>query len=218
MKKKFKRIIYSDRFVVLLGLVFVPLISFIFIGVSEESPLYTSISRIAWVHGRWLSTFVWALLVMSAVFWLTLRVVEVGPLSKRSKRIFMLCQSVNIVLVFVGCILFPAKAGVESVKLVNYIHDYLTIGAWALYGIGLVFYSLAVKRKDSFLGFLGLCLMGFIVLSSIFFIRQVIDPASYVGASAVSEVYIINALFIYLVLTYVAQGRTGERVMKGEAS
>ena len=59
MKKKLKRIIYSDRFVVLLGLVIVPLISFIFIGVSEESPLYTSISRIAWVHGRWLSTFVW---------------------------------------------------------------------------------------------------------------------------------------------------------------
>ena len=209
MKKKLKRILYSDRFVILLGLVIVPLISYIFISVSEESPLYTSISRIAWVHGRWFSTFLWSLTVMSAVLWLTYLVVQRCPLTDRSKRIYMLCQSVNILLVFIGCIIFPAKAGVETVKLVNYIHDYLTIGAWAMYGIGLVFYSIAVWRKDPFLGFLGICLMSFIVLSSVFFIRQVIDPTSYVGASAVSEVYIINALFIFLVVTYVAQSQKG---------
>ena len=209
MKKKLKRILYSDRFVILLGLVIVPLISYIFISVSEESPLYTSISRIAWVHGRWFSTFLWSLTVMSAVLWLTYLVVQRCPLTDRSKRIYMLCQSVNILLVFIGCIIFPAKAGVDTVKLVNYIHDYLTIGAWAMYGIGLVFYSIAVWRKDPFLGFLGICLMSFIVLSSVFFIRQVIDPTSYVGASAVSEVYIINALFIFLVVTYVAQSQKG---------
>ena len=209
MKKKLKRILYSDRVVIMLGLVIVPLISYIFISVSEESPLYTSISRIAWVHGRWFSTFLWSLTVMSAVLWLTYLVVQRCPLTDRSKRIYMLCQSVNILLVFIGCIIFPAKAGVDTVKLVNYIHDYLTIGAWAMYGIGLVFYSIAVWRKDPFLGFLGICLMSFIVLSSVFFIRQVIDPTSYVGASAVSEVYIINALFIFLVVTYVAQSQKG---------
>ena len=211
--ERLRRIIYSDRFVVALGLVLVPLISFIFISVSEESPLYTSISRIAWVHGRWLSTLVWAVMVMSAVLWLTYRTVEVGPLPERKKRVYLLCQSVSIVLVFIGCIVFPAKAGVETVRLVNYIHDYLTIGAWATYGIGLVYYSLAIGRYDSFLGFLGLCLMSFIILSSIFFIRRVVDPASYVGASAVSEVYIINALFIYLVVMYVA-----ERVMRRDGA
>ena len=205
MKKKLKRIMYSDRFLIILGLVIVPLISFIFIGVSEESPLYTSISRIAWVHGRWLSTFVWALIVMSAVLWLTYRMVSIGPLGEKAKRVYMIFQSINIYLVFVGCILFPAKEGVELVKLVNYIHDYLTIGAWALYGIGLLVYSMLLGRKDSFLGFLGICLMSFIILSSIFFIRQVVDPTSYVGASAVSEVYIINALFIYLVVMYFAE-------------
>ena len=203
--EKLKRIFYSDRFVIFLGLVLVPLISFIFISVSEESPLYTSISRIAWVHGRWLSTLLWSLIVMSAVLWLTYRTVSAGPLPERQKRAYMICQSISIVLVFVGCIVFPAKAGADTVRLVNYIHDYLTIGAWATYGIGLIYYSLALRRYNPFLGFLGLCLMSFIVLSSIFFIRRVVDPASYVGASAVSEVYIINALFIYLVVTYVAE-------------
>lgn len=205
MKKRLRNIVCSDRFVIVLGLVIVPLISFVFIGVSEESPLYTSISRIAWVHGRWVSTFLWALTVMSAVLWLTYRMVSVGVLSDRAKRIYMICQSINIYLVFVGCILFPAKGGTELVSLVNYIHDYLTIGAWAMYGIGLLVYSMLVKRRDPFLGFLGLCLMSFIILSSVFFIRQVIDPTSYVGASAVSEVYIINALFIYLVVMYFAE-------------
>lgn len=205
MKEKIKGIIISDRFVIILGLVIVPLVSFIFIGISEESPLYTSISRIAWVHGRWLSTFVWAIVVMSSVMWLTYRTVKIGPLSERAKRVYMLTQGVNIVLVFVGCILFPAKEGVEAVRLVNYIHDYLTILAWAMYGIGLFAYSLILRRYDRFLGFLGLGLMSFIVLSSVFFIKQVIDPTTYVGASAVSEVYIINALFIYLVVMYVAE-------------
>ena len=84
-------------------------------------------------------------------------------------------------------------------------HDYLTIGAWAMYGIGLFVYSVMLCRHDRFLGFLGIGLMSFIVLSSAFFIQQVVDPTSYVGASAVSEVYVINSLFIYLVVIYVAE-------------
>ena len=205
--KKLSKMIRTDRFVVLLGLVIVPLISFTFITISEESPLYTSISRIAWVHGKWAPTFVWAMVVMGAVWWLTYLVVERGPLTLRTKRVFMICQSVNILLVFVGCIVFPAKVGADTVRFVNYVHDYLTMSAWAMYGIGLIFYSRALGRKDAFLGYFGTCIMGFIVLSSVFFLRQVIDPASYVGASAVSEVYIINALFIYLTVMYVAEGR-----------
>ena len=203
--EKLKRIVYSDRFVIVLGLVVVPLISFIFIGISEESPLYTSISRIAWVHGTWFSTFVWALVVMGAITWITYRMVSAGPLSERTKRIFFLCQCVNILLVFVGCILFPAKSGTELVRFVNYLHDYLTIAAWAMYGIGLLVYSFMLKRQDSFLGFLGIGLMSFVILSSLFFIRNVVDPTSYVGASAVSEVYIINSLFIYLVVMYLTE-------------
>lgn len=205
MAQRIKNILYSDRFVVILGLVIVPIISFIFIGISEESPLYTSISRIAWVHGRWFGTLLWAIAVMGSVWWLTYRVTDKGPLSVREKRIYMICQSVNIFLVFIGCIIFPAKAGTDIVRIVNYIHDYLTIGAWAMYGIGLVAYSWMVRRGDRFLGFLGLGLMTFIIFSSFFFILRVVDPTSYVGASAVSEVYIINALFIYLVVMYVCE-------------
>ena len=205
VKKDIKKLLYSDRFVLILGLIIVPIFSFILITISEESPLYTSISRIAWVHGKWFATFVWALIVMGAVTWITYRMVKEGPLPQRAKRIFLICQTVNIVLVFVGCIIFPAKDGTELVKLVNYLHDYLTIAAWALYGIGLFVYSYLVRRYDRFLGFLGLGLMSFVVFSSAFFISRVVDPASYVGASAVSEVYIINSLFIYLVVIYLAE-------------
>ena len=142
---------------------------------------------------------------MGAVVWLTYRMVYTGPLTERTKKIFLICQAVNILLVFVGCIIFPAKDGTEFVRLVNYLHDYLTIIAWALYGVGLIAYSFLVRRHDRFLGFLGLGLMSFIVLSSFFFISRVVDPTSYVGASAVSEVYIINSLFIYLVVMYLTQ-------------
>ena len=142
---------------------------------------------------------------MGAVVWLTYRMVYTGPLTERTKKILLICQAVNILLVFVGCIIFPAKDGTEFVRLVNYLHDYLTIIAWALYGVGLIAYSFLVRRHDRFLGFLGLGLMSFIVLSSFFFISRVVDPTSYVGASAVSEVYIINSLFIYLVVMYLTQ-------------
>ena len=205
MKDKFKKLLHSDRFVVIVGLIVVPLFSFILITAGDESPLYTSISRIAWVRGEWTMTFVWALVVMCAISWITYLLVYSGPLSAGAKQIFMLYQSINVILVFVGCIIFPAKDGVALVRLVNYLHDYLTVVAWALYGAGLLFYSFVLKRHDRFLGFLGLGLMSFIIFSSAFFISNVIDASSYVGASAVAEVYIINSLFIYLVVMYLLE-------------
>ena len=213
MKDKIRRLLYSDRFIIILGLIVVPLFSFVLITVSEESPLYTSISRIAWVHDKWFATFIWALVLMCAVLWITYRMVDIGPLSIKAKRTFLFAQSVNIILVFVGCILFPAKDGTELVRLVNYLHDYLTIAAWAFYGIGLLVYSFMLKRYDRYLGFLGVGLMSFIIFSSAFFISRVVDPTSYVGASAVSEVYIINSLFIYLVVMYVTERlKLGDRI------
>ena len=205
MKDKIKRIFESDRFVVILGLVIVPIISFILITLSDESPLYTSISRLAWINGRWFATFVWALIVMGSIIFLTYRMVKEGPLSIRTKKIYLIAQTVNIILVFIGCIIFPAKAGTEFINFFNYMHDYLTIIAWVLYGIGLLIYSVLLRRHDRFLGFIGTGLMSFIIFSSAFFISRVVDPSSYVGASAVSEVYIINSLFIYLVVIYLLE-------------
>ena len=197
--------IKKTEFIVLLGLVFEPSISFLFILTSPESPLYTSISRIAWVHDRWLSTFLWATVVMGTIVWLTYKLIKIGPMEERSKRIFFIIQLISICLVFVGCLLFPAKPNPETVKFVHYMHDYLTAIAWAMYGIGLIVYSIIIGRKNKFLGFMGCSIMVFVVFSSLFFLRQVIDPTTYVGASAVSEVYIINSLLIYLVVMYVLE-------------
>ncbi len=205
MKEKIRKIIYSTRFIIILGLIIVPISSFILITVSNESPLYTSISRIAWINGHWFATFVWAVIIMLSITWITYRMTEIGPLDTKNKRIFETYQLMNIILVFIGCVIFPAKPNPESAKFIHYIHDYLTIFAWVLYGIGLISYSLLIRKKDKLLGFLGLGLMSFIVFSSLFFVKRVIDPTSYVGASAVSEVYIINSLFIYLVVMYVAE-------------
>lgn len=199
------KMIKKTEFIVLLGLVFVPAISFLFITISPESPLYTSISRIAWVHDRWLSTFLWATVVMGTIVWLTYKLIKIGPMEERSKRIFFIIQLISICLVFVGCLLFPAKPNPETVKFVHYMHDYLTAIAWAMYGIGLIVYSIIIGRKNKFLGFMGCSIMVFVVFSSLFFLRQVIDPTTYVGASAVSEVYIINSLLIYLVVMYVLE-------------
>ena len=145
--------IKKTEFTVLLGLVFVPAISFLFIMISPESPLYTSISRIAWVHGQWLSTFLWAVVVMGTILLLTYKLIKIGPMSERGKRIFSIIQAINICLVFVGCLLFPAKSDPDAVKFVHYMHDYLTAIAWAMYGIGLIVYSIIIGRKNKFLGF-----------------------------------------------------------------
>ncbi len=205
MKNKIKRILYSDGFAVIGGLIVVPLLSFILISISPESPLYTSISRMAWVHNLWFTTFIWAFIVMEMIIWLTYRMAYTGMLDVRKRRIFLAWQFISIILVFVGFLLFPAKEGPENIRFVNYIHDYLTAIAWTMYVVGLVAYSFSMRKKDKFLGLLGLGLMGYIIFSSLFFLIRVIDPQSYVGASAVSEVCIINNLLIYLVVMYVAQ-------------
>lgn len=215
MIKKFKKLLYSTKFIIILGLIIIPFISFLFITISSESPLYTSISRIAWIHGYWFTTLLWALIIMFSIAWITYRMTVTGPLADRSKKIFIICQLINIILVFIGCIIFPAKQDAENVLFINYLHDYLTIIGWGLYGIGLIVYSALIRKKDRFLGFLGLGIMSFIVFSSVFFISRVVDPNSYVGASAVSEVYIINSLFIFLIFMYVAQ-QYAERLKKAE--
>ena len=203
--KKLKNILNSIEFAVVLGLIVVPIISFIFILMSPESPLYTSISRIAWVHDRWMLTCIWAIIVMLAIVWITYRLVMTSPLGERAKRVVFSSQFVNICLVFVGCLIFPAKPSADAVNFVNIMHDYLTAVAWLLYGIWLIIYSLLLGRKNKFLGFMGCSLMTFVVWSSVFFLRRVVAPDSYVGASAVSEVYVINSLFIYLVVMLVLQ-------------
>ena len=205
MKEKIRSIVNSDRFIIFVGLIIVPITSFVLIALGDESPLYTSISRLAWVHGYWVATFLWASVVMGSVAWLTYRMVFTGPFGARGKWVYFSMQLANIILVFIGCVIFPAKPGENATLFVHYVHDYLTIVAWAMYGIGLLVYSLILRKHDKFLGFLGVCLMSFVIFSSMFFINQVIDPTTYVGASAVSEVYIINSLFMYLITMYIAQ-------------
>lgn len=216
MLDKLKRIICSDAFVITLGFIIVPFISFLFINISEESPLYASISRIAWVNGHWLGTFIWALIVMGSISLLTYRVVFTGPLEQRHKRLFFTIQMINVILVFAGCIVFPAKQNPYDITFLNYVHDYLTAAAWALYGIGLLVYSVLLRRSDKQLSFFGIGLMSFVILSSTFFMRNVIHPDSYVGVSAVSEVYIINSLLIYLVVMYVAQKQSARMCSRCE--
>ena len=205
LKQGISKIINSREFIIVIGLVIMPIMSFALIGTSEESPLYTSISRIAWVLEHWWATFIWGVSVMGAILWLTYKTVSTGPLSKKAKHGILASQFTSSGLVLIGCLVFPAKSGSATPTLYNVLHDYVTIIFWITYGIGLFVYSVLLGKRDGFLGFLGLGLMSFTVFSSLFFIRQVILPDSYVGASAVSEVYIINSLFIYLVVMYVAQ-------------
>ena len=169
MKNRVEKLLNSDGFVIFIGLVIVPIASFMLITLGDESPLYTSISRLAWVNGYWLSTFVWALIVMSSVGWITYRTVFTGPLSESRKVTFTACQLVNIILVFLGCIVFPAKSGENALRLAHYVHDYLTIAAWAMYGIGLLVYSLMLRKHDRFLSLLGISLMCFIIFCKKYF-------------------------------------------------
>ena len=212
MKENLKKVLASTQFAILTGFVIVPLQSFAFIHISPESPLYTSISRIIWVHGYWVAALIWAVTVMSVIGWLTYRMVHTSPLDEGSRRRFLLYLLIQIVFVFIGCMLFPAKENLQRITLINYLHDYLTAAAWAFYVLGLFAYSLVLRKKDSFLGFFSLGLMSFVICSAAFFLRWVIDPNSYVGASAVSEVYIINSLLIYLVVMVVMQSMKKETV------
>lgn len=203
--KKLQSILLSKTFLIVLGLGIIPFFSFLLISISEESPLYTSISRIAWIHGFWGATFIWAIIVMGGISWLTLCMVFTSPLGPGARERFFAIQLINICMVFVGCLFFPSKAGTEHERLAHLLHDYLTVIGWICYVIGLIVYTFLLRKKDRALGALGLGLMSYIILSSVFYLLNVIDSSSYVGASAVSEVHIINNLLIYLVVMYIAQ-------------
>lgn len=215
MKRKLKKLLRSDGFLIFSGLILSPLLSIILLSISPENPLYTSISRMIWVNNLWLVTFIWASIIMSVITWLTYRLASTSGFDEKKRKRFTNVQFLSITLVFIACIIFPAKSDTETVRFVNYVHDYLTVFAWFMYVVNLVIYSFMLLRKNKFLGELGLGLMGFTIISSIFFLMRVIDPRTYVGASAISEIYIINNLLIYLVVMYVAQK---EMLVKKESS
>ena len=194
IQRKFESIYFSAVWV----LIIVPILSLAFILVADESPLYTSISRIGWVHNHRLFMLLWSITVLAPMVSLTSKVVSQSPLTEGRKRALYAVAVCNILVSFVAGVLVPAKSGAGEVSFFGVVHDLLTSVGWLSFGVVLTVFALSLFRFDRLEATVATSFMAFIWITGIFFIFYVVDESSYCGASAVTQVYIINMLDLFL--------------------
>ncbi|HRX14534.1 MAG TPA: hypothetical protein P5087_05935 [Eubacteriales bacterium] len=211
MKKNIGELFNSLEFSAIWVLVVVPALSLILISISGESPLYTSLSRIAWVSGYRLFMLFWSLIIIFPMVCLTIKVFRESPISEKNKKGLTIVAIVNIIVSFVSGLIIPAKNGVDPTTFWGKMHDILTALGWLSYGIALTAFSITLTVKDRTRGIVDMAFMAFIWLTGIFFIFKVIDENTYCGASAITQVYIINMLNIFLLLNVIYQNAENKK-------
>ena len=200
----------SLYFTVVWILVVVPFLSLLFITVSGESPLYTSISRIAWVFEHRAFMFIWSLVVLFPMVCMTNKVIKNSNLDNKSKKSLYLIAIINIIISFVAGVLFPAKSGPDDLTLWGILHDLLTAIGWLAYGIVLTIFSIKLFKVDKLQATISSCFMFFLWWTGLFFIFYVVDENTYCGTSAVTQMYIINMLNIFLLINDIFQYKKEE--------
>lgn len=179
-------------------MIVVPLLSIAFITVSEESPLYASISRIAWVDGHNAFMLVWSLIVLLPMVCLTQKVISASGLEEKRKRFLKIFALANVLLAFVSGVFVPAKNGVDAITVWGAMHDCFTGLGWLSFAIVLTVFSCSLLHCDKTQGTIASSFMAFIWITGLFFIFHVIDPNTYCGTSAITQVYIINMIDLFL--------------------
>lgn len=195
----------SIRFSTVWVLIIVPLLSIAFITVSGESPLYTSISRIAWVKGHRIFMIIWSLIVLFPMVCLTRKVISESRLSEKRKSLLNTIAIANILLSFTCGVFVPAKNGVDAITIWGAIHDCFTALGWLSFAIVLTIYAFSLRRFSQTQATISISFMGFIWITGLFFIFYVIDPNTYCGTSAITQVYIINMLDMFLLFSDIYQ-------------
>lgn len=203
----------SLRYTSIWVLIVVPLLSMVFITASDESPLYTSLSRLAWVNGHRLFMFVWSLIVLFVMICLTLKVIRFSGLDEKRKRSLSALAIVNITISFVSGVFIPAKSGADVLNIWEYLHDRFTAIGWLSFGVALTVFSFSLRKVNKQQATIAISFMVFIWMTGAFAIFYVIDPETYCGSSAVAQVYIINMLNIFLLMNDVIQSLSKEETI-----
>ena len=136
----------SLYFTVIWILVVVPFLSLFFITVSGESPLYTSISRIAWVGHHRIFMFVWSMVVLFPMVCMTNKVIKHSNLNDKRKKNLYVVAIFNIIISFVAGVLVPAKTGADDLSFLGIMHDLLTAIGWLSFGIVLTIFSISLFK------------------------------------------------------------------------
>lgn len=213
MKKKLRSLLayfLPLRRSVVWVLLILPLLSMLFITASEESPLYTSLSRLAWVNGHWLFMLVWSLLVLFVMVCLTLKVIHQSGLAPKRVKALSAVAIVNVSLSFVSGVFIPAKSSADALSIWEFLHDRFTALGWLSFGIVLTIFSFNLRKVDRMQSFISVCFMAFTWMSGVFAIVVVISPETYVGSSAITQIYIITMLNIFLLINDIYQTVRGK--------
>lgn len=197
MDKAAKRL----RLLAVFTFVISPLLAWGSVISSDETAVFASLSRMIWYSGSALRIFI----AMAVLFIpMLISFFFAHSLSGMSKAQKLLCRSSMIVscaVLYIGAMWIMPSDG-NAMTAENVWHGVLSFGGMLLIFLTYCVYAFLLRRKDRDGAGLLACFLVFTLITGAFSVLNVFDDASYVTASAVSELYVLTMLGLIGFLTY----------------
>lgn len=186
----------------------VPLISAIFASSDEESPVFTSISRLGWITGHKAFMYIWGAIIfvpMGYTMWYAMKYADFHPVLKQLFKWFTISFLVTI---FVGALIPAHDPGPDLSNPLPrgpmaLAHDHMSrIGMFGLLGVEMAYCIVAFIYKKWEHATLMSLLVAFLIGSGVYCFVEVKDPTSYCGVSAATQIYAFCVMFIVIFIIY----------------
>jgi len=180
-----------------LSFIFIPIFNALMSITSDESPVYTSFSRIAWVHDMFYIMIIVILVNAAILMYSIYHILQTGQYSKKAKIfVYSLFGFAILVAVIGSCIpayYLPDDAYYTSLRTAHAV--LVGLGLCLLFiALAFIAYTSFYRNKNQGIIEMLMCITMLIVAA--YSILVVNDKDSYCTTSAVSQILILSMLII----------------------
>ncbi len=211
-----KKISNTLKVLALFTFVLAPLASWWSVLSSEDTAVYASLSRMMWFSGN-----NWFILIAMGILFIPEMIAYflAHDISGLRRNEIIHCRAMSVaacVILFVGAFLLEPGNGITKNTFVNVMHGLLSFIGLLLLLVSYAFYSIYLRRIDRGAADLLLLLLIFSLITGAFAAFNVYDDRSYVGASAVTELYYMTTMSIVGYFTYYLAYKRARELAKGK--
>ena len=198
-----------------------PLIAMCFASSGDESPLFTSISRLGWITGHKALMYFWGATLLVPMTYTMWYAMEYAEINKVGRQLVKWCTIAFATIVFVGSLIPAHDPGEDFSNTVRdsmaLAHDHMSrIGMFGIVGVLLgycVFAFIAKKWEHATMMTL---FSLFIIGSGVYAFIEVKDATTYCGVSAVTQIYAFGMMLIFMFVTYYYWAKKHIKKLKAE--
>ena len=182
--------------------IIVPAVSVGIICCGKQSPLYNSLSRLAWPEGLLWLVYIWGAFNIGNLFLSTKMALDEGGYTKKWRQLFYGIFIASAVLMTVGISIPAYVDSGAKYDMMRTIHTAISsVGFFGFYFV-LIIMSLTTLKRNRNQFTLLVCYVCFTLIIGVFALTKVYDPSSYCVVSAPAQVILFGLYNVGLTLCY----------------